>query len=1291
MIMRSHNTRKSFAFKALSFVQAAIFIFSTFATPLNSYAQSIMDLPAPGALVSPSMDYVPVMLRAVKIDPDQPLVFDFIVDSGNTQADQFLIKSETEKLVKYFLASLTIPEQDLWVNLSPYERERIVPEAFGRTEMGRDLLAQDYILKQLTASLVDPERDLGKEFWSRVYAKAQEVLGSSELPVDTFNKVWIMPDKAEVYEMNNTAIVGQSSLKILMEEDYLAMQKNMGIERGITAEADEARKISNDIMREIILPEIEKEVNGGKNFALLRQVYQALVLATWYKNNLKESLLAQVYADQNKTLGVSVDAADKEVIYQRYIAAYKQGVFNYIKEDVDPLTNEIVPRKYFSGGVNWKDMAQRVKNETRKVDFAEQIPEKAQEQQGNFSQAKVVMTQSNMKYQESLRPAVTVTGSDFQEQVKAREQGQSGFHLNVDRARTYTPATEKAVLNWSALPEDKKRTLTEKQDAMFKDGEIGEIVMAGGEATRFGGPKTFVKVSDALGDFLQVKVDNLKWIWEKYGTRVPLYILSSETRIQGFQDQLQERDYYGARPEDFHGYVQGTVDTFIPTDAELEAKFKGEQLAAHKKYARAARQANPDGIYRFNGERRPVPAGHLDAIASFIISGQLSDALARGIKVMTVTNIDNLQAILKNDGMIAAFAESDDDFGFILAEKNISHQIKEAGTSKVLEPKVLVRYRENVISFDGINEFEGEAVKEGLKYVINQEKKEIDVFDSQGKKIKTEVTLEPEVGGTLVQYTDENGQVVEGLQEGFALPLDFDHVKAPLFNTNTAFVKPEGLLKLLKVTRQELEAMSFEERSELVRNQLVKQTKANFEFKNHEVDGKFPELGVVDVEANKTKIPVVQLTRIMLQVGELKGAKVGYIVAPRKEVFAPVKEPQDREIMARNNEEALKPYLNKKAFVRGEENDLPRILVAEAQGFSFKKSEPYANRLAAGAGGMKFLGSEGEEISETEEAFVLPGEYTVETNGKDFRVKGPSINRDNWIPDAEFGPVETSQQMDRIFYPGGPMILGNLKNADISGGSMKGDAILIIDGNVKARGINIDNHMLNLEAKQGATLTVDGFAVKRPAAPVGMTPEQKVAAFQTGVIKMDNQNVPAIIVTQGDVALSVASGEDFDIQGPVVVENFSREPINLGQVLRSQAPSLQGTGVSISDVKSADGKMVSQITIPKNVKITVGEDSVVRVTDAAALNKQEQKRFSKPVLPNRSEALKGGIDFNPAALNLKVQRTGKGIQVQFDPAEIQRIKTEGVSGFTPVIINITPVKSMLPALGLVSTETATAT
>ncbi len=118
--------------------------------------------------------------------------------------------------------------------------------------------------------------------------------------------------------------------------------------------------IASEIIREIFIPEIEKEVNEGKTFANLRQIYHSLILATWYKKNLKQSLLGQVYVDKNKTRGV--DVADKtinEKIYNQYVEAFKKGEYDFIKEDYDPATQEIVPRKYFSGGMDMAELSQK--------------------------------------------------------------------------------------------------------------------------------------------------------------------------------------------------------------------------------------------------------------------------------------------------------------------------------------------------------------------------------------------------------------------------------------------------------------------------------------------------------------------------------------------------------------------------------------------------------------------------------------------------------------------------------------------------------------------------------------------------------------------------------------------------------------------------------------------------------------------------------------------------------------------------------------------------------------------
>ena len=274
-------------------------------------------------------------------------MFDFIIYRGDKLLSNGQKQEEYKKLIKYFLASLAIPDEDQWVNLSPYEKTRIIKDDFGKTLMGRDLLAQDYILKQITASLIYPEEGLGKQFWEKVYAKAQQRYGTTNIPVNTFNKVWIIPDDALIYEKANTAYVLKNHLKVMLEEDYLSLSHHV-----IPAQAGihNINALGSQMIRELILPALEKEVNEGKNFAMLRQVYSGMLLAAWFKRTLKKSILGQIYADKAKLKGVDQDPKNNEAIYQRYLQAYKKGVFNYIKEDADNFTKETIPRKYFSGG-----------------------------------------------------------------------------------------------------------------------------------------------------------------------------------------------------------------------------------------------------------------------------------------------------------------------------------------------------------------------------------------------------------------------------------------------------------------------------------------------------------------------------------------------------------------------------------------------------------------------------------------------------------------------------------------------------------------------------------------------------------------------------------------------------------------------------------------------------------------------------------------------------------------------------------------------------------------------------
>ena len=68
-----------------------------------------------------------------------------------------------------------------------------------------------------------------------MYALAAKKYGMTDIAVNTFNKVWILPQKAIVYEnaKAGTAYVIENRLKVMLEEDYLSLGEHQGV-RGDT-------------------------------------------------------------------------------------------------------------------------------------------------------------------------------------------------------------------------------------------------------------------------------------------------------------------------------------------------------------------------------------------------------------------------------------------------------------------------------------------------------------------------------------------------------------------------------------------------------------------------------------------------------------------------------------------------------------------------------------------------------------------------------------------------------------------------------------------------------------------------------------------------------------------------------------------------------------------------------------------------------------------------------------------------------------------------------------------------
>ncbi len=113
----SEKNRKSGLYRAFSAVLVFTFIFTGIIPPSHGQIapQTILNLPVPGTFVSSTDIFHPAMIKGVTVHPENPLEFDFIVDPGQDNLTGEEFETESTKMIKYFLAALTVPEEEMWV------------------------------------------------------------------------------------------------------------------------------------------------------------------------------------------------------------------------------------------------------------------------------------------------------------------------------------------------------------------------------------------------------------------------------------------------------------------------------------------------------------------------------------------------------------------------------------------------------------------------------------------------------------------------------------------------------------------------------------------------------------------------------------------------------------------------------------------------------------------------------------------------------------------------------------------------------------------------------------------------------------------------------------------------------------------------------------------------------------------------------------------------------------------------------------------------------------------------
>jgi UDP-N-acetylglucosamine/UDP-N-acetylgalactosamine diphosphorylase len=154
--------------------------------------------------------------------------------------------------------------------------------------------------------------------------------------------------------------------------------------------------------------------------------------------------------------------------------------------------------------------------------------------------------------------------------------------------------------------------------AALRAGEVGVILVAGGQGTRLGfdHPKGMFSIGPVSGATLfQILTEKVLAVSRRYEVRVPMYVMTSPATHHETVEFFVRHENFGLPAEDLKIFCQGTMPA---VDAET-----GKILLD-----------SPDGIAL-------SPDGHGGMLAALARSGGLDDAADRGLKHFFYMQVDN--------------------------------------------------------------------------------------------------------------------------------------------------------------------------------------------------------------------------------------------------------------------------------------------------------------------------------------------------------------------------------------------------------------------------------------------------------------------------------------------------------------------------------------------------------------------------------------------------------------------------------------------------------------------------
>lgn len=175
-----------------------------------------------------------------------------------------------------------------------------------------------------------------------------------------------------------------------------------------------------------------------------------------------------------------------------------------------------------------------------------------------------------------------------------------------------------AAVRLAAHDEQELAAMRRQGEQALQDGRVGMILVAGGQGTRLGfdHPKGMFPIGPiSQRTLFQVLIDRLRAVGQRYGKRIPLYVMTSPATDAETAEYFAANQRCGLADEDLKIFCQGVMPA---VDAQT-----GRIL----QQTRSSLALSPDG--------------HGGMLAAFAGSGCFDDARRRGIDILFYGQIDN--------------------------------------------------------------------------------------------------------------------------------------------------------------------------------------------------------------------------------------------------------------------------------------------------------------------------------------------------------------------------------------------------------------------------------------------------------------------------------------------------------------------------------------------------------------------------------------------------------------------------------------------------------------------------